>query len=196
MLVGPHIVATMGISYAPPPLIEETRYVDDGRLGMCMPRRRRRHNITASFIILYNNVGSRSLHPPAGGGRYSSAGGEGDAQSTRTIPHRWYLLSSTLKASLALDSNSDPQVRVNINMTMMDLKVWLCHNRCSFYSDEEYSSAVAVTQPVFVGKIDCVDHRDLCMEYGIQALSMERWREITLVTGPSWNWLTLLNRWR
>lgn len=37
------------------------------------------------------------------------------------------------------------------------------------YADEEYSAAVAVHLPVLIGKIDCVDHRDLCMKYEIRA---------------------------
>ena len=48
-----------------------------------------------------------------------------------------------------------------------DARARLGHDH--LYSDEEYSAAVAVKLPVFVGKIDCVDHRELCMEYGIQA---------------------------
>jgi thiol-disulfide isomerase/thioredoxin len=37
------------------------------------------------------------------------------------------------------------------------------------YSDEDYQAAVAVELPVLIGKIDCVDHHDLCTEMGIRA---------------------------
>jgi thiol-disulfide isomerase/thioredoxin len=37
------------------------------------------------------------------------------------------------------------------------------------YSDEDYAAAVQVELPVFIGKIDCVDHRDLCIEREIRA---------------------------
>ncbi|KAL7524745.1 hypothetical protein ACHAXR_000696, partial [Thalassiosira sp. AJA248-18] len=37
------------------------------------------------------------------------------------------------------------------------------------YSDEDYQAAVAVELPVMIGKVDCVDHHDLCMKTGIRA---------------------------
>jgi thiol-disulfide isomerase/thioredoxin len=37
------------------------------------------------------------------------------------------------------------------------------------YSETEYDEAVKVELPVFIGKIDCVDHADLCLRYNIQA---------------------------
>merc|ERR1711966_197176 len=37
------------------------------------------------------------------------------------------------------------------------------------YSDEDYQAAVAVEMPVLIGKVDCVDHHDLCMENNIRA---------------------------
>lgn len=37
------------------------------------------------------------------------------------------------------------------------------------YTDEDYHAAVAVELPVLIGKVDCVDHHDLCTEMGIQA---------------------------
>lgn len=37
------------------------------------------------------------------------------------------------------------------------------------YSDEEYKAAVDVELPVLIGKVDCVDHHDLCMTRGIRA---------------------------
>eukprot|EP00585_Thalassiosira_rotula_P005281 CAMPEP_0196135362 /NCGR_PEP_ID=MMETSP0910-20130528/4021_1 /TAXON_ID=49265 /ORGANISM="Thalassiosira rotula, Strain GSO102" /LENGTH=528 /DNA_ID=CAMNT_0041395487 /DNA_START=106 /DNA_END=1695 /DNA_ORIENTATION=- len=37
------------------------------------------------------------------------------------------------------------------------------------YSDEEYQAAVEVELPVLIGKVDCVDHHDLCMKRQIQA---------------------------
>lgn len=37
------------------------------------------------------------------------------------------------------------------------------------YSDEDYQAAVAVELPVLIGKVDCVDHHELCMERGIRA---------------------------
>lgn len=37
------------------------------------------------------------------------------------------------------------------------------------YSDEEYDEAVKVELPVLIGKVDCVDHADLCMKYNIAA---------------------------
>lgn len=37
------------------------------------------------------------------------------------------------------------------------------------YTDAEYDEAVKVELPVFIGKVDCVDHADLCMRYNIQA---------------------------
>lgn len=37
------------------------------------------------------------------------------------------------------------------------------------YTDEDYNEATKVELPVLVGKIDCVDHGDVCMEYGIRA---------------------------
>ena len=35
------------------------------------------------------------------------------------------------------------------------------------YSDEDYKEALKLLLPVFVGKVDCVDHSDLCREQGI-----------------------------
>lgn len=35
------------------------------------------------------------------------------------------------------------------------------------YSDEEYESAKKVQMPVLIGKVDCVNHHDLCMTQGI-----------------------------
>jgi thiol-disulfide isomerase/thioredoxin len=37
------------------------------------------------------------------------------------------------------------------------------------YSDAEYDEAVKVELPVLIGKVDCVDHGDLCMKYEIAA---------------------------
>ena len=37
------------------------------------------------------------------------------------------------------------------------------------YSDEDYAAAVDVELPVFIGKIDCVDHHELCMANNIRA---------------------------
>lgn len=37
------------------------------------------------------------------------------------------------------------------------------------YSDEDYQAAILVELPVLIGKVDCVDHHELCMEYGIRA---------------------------
>jgi thiol-disulfide isomerase/thioredoxin len=37
------------------------------------------------------------------------------------------------------------------------------------YSDEDYAEAVAVELPVFIGKIDCVEHQELCMQRSIRA---------------------------
>mmetsp|Transcript_12503 Transcript_12503/g.26925 ORF Transcript_12503/g.26925 Transcript_12503/m.26925 type:complete len:532 (+) Transcript_12503:128-1723(+) len=37
------------------------------------------------------------------------------------------------------------------------------------YSDEEYQAAVVVELPVLIGKVDCVDHHDLCLSQGIRA---------------------------
>jgi hypothetical protein len=37
------------------------------------------------------------------------------------------------------------------------------------YSDEDYEEAVKVQLPVMIGKIDCVDHGDLCQRMQIQA---------------------------
>ncbi|KAL7473546.1 hypothetical protein ACHAXS_013981 [Conticribra weissflogii] len=37
------------------------------------------------------------------------------------------------------------------------------------YTAEEYAEAVKVELPVFIGKIDCVDHHDLCMRKNIRA---------------------------
>ena len=37
------------------------------------------------------------------------------------------------------------------------------------YSDEDYAAAVAVELPVFIGKVDCVEHRELCVEREIRA---------------------------
>jgi len=37
------------------------------------------------------------------------------------------------------------------------------------YTDEDYTAAVAVELPVLIGKIDCVDHHQLCMARGIRA---------------------------
>lgn len=37
------------------------------------------------------------------------------------------------------------------------------------YSDEEYTAAVAVELPILIGKVDCVHHQALCMEYNIRA---------------------------
>lgn len=37
------------------------------------------------------------------------------------------------------------------------------------YTDEDYTAAVAVELPVLIGKIDCVDHHELCMQRGIRA---------------------------
>jgi len=36
------------------------------------------------------------------------------------------------------------------------------------YDEEDYAAAVAVELPVLVGKVDCVDHQELCAEQGIQ----------------------------
>lgn len=37
------------------------------------------------------------------------------------------------------------------------------------YSDEDYRAAVDVELPILIGKVDCVDHHELCMQQGIQA---------------------------
>lgn len=37
------------------------------------------------------------------------------------------------------------------------------------YTDEDYTAAVAVELPVLIGKIDCVDHHELCLQRGIRA---------------------------
>mmetsp|Transcript_25192 Transcript_25192/g.35500 ORF Transcript_25192/g.35500 Transcript_25192/m.35500 type:complete len:543 (-) Transcript_25192:181-1809(-) len=37
------------------------------------------------------------------------------------------------------------------------------------YSDEEYEAAIKLAKPVFIGKVDCVDHLDLCREQQIRA---------------------------
>jgi thiol-disulfide isomerase/thioredoxin len=37
------------------------------------------------------------------------------------------------------------------------------------YSDAEYDEAVKVELPVLIGKVDCVNHADLCMQYNIAA---------------------------
>jgi len=37
------------------------------------------------------------------------------------------------------------------------------------YTDEEYEAALQLAKPVFVGKVDCVDHLDLCREQNIRA---------------------------
>ena len=37
------------------------------------------------------------------------------------------------------------------------------------YSDAEYDEAVKVELPVLIGKVDCVDHPDLCLRYNIAA---------------------------
>lgn len=37
------------------------------------------------------------------------------------------------------------------------------------YTAEEYAEAVKVELPVFIGKIDCVDHHELCMRKNIRA---------------------------
>eukprot|EP00956_Cyclotella_meneghiniana_P024582 scaffold49512_cov57-Cyclotella_meneghiniana.AAC.3 len=37
------------------------------------------------------------------------------------------------------------------------------------YSDEDYDEAVKVELPVLVGKVDCVNHPELCMKYDIAA---------------------------
>ena len=37
------------------------------------------------------------------------------------------------------------------------------------YTDEDYTAAVAVELPVLIGKVDCVDHHELCMQRGIRA---------------------------
>lgn len=37
------------------------------------------------------------------------------------------------------------------------------------YSDEDYKAAVDVEKPVLIGKVDCVDHHDLCLKRGIRA---------------------------
>jgi thiol-disulfide isomerase/thioredoxin len=37
------------------------------------------------------------------------------------------------------------------------------------YSDAEYDEAVKVELPVLIGKVDCVSHADLCMDYNIAA---------------------------
>lgn len=37
------------------------------------------------------------------------------------------------------------------------------------YSDEDYDEAVKVELPVLIGKIDCVNHAELCMKYDIAA---------------------------
>lgn len=37
------------------------------------------------------------------------------------------------------------------------------------YTEEDYNEAVQLERPVFIGKIDCVDHHDLCVENNIRA---------------------------
>ncbi|KAL9190866.1 hypothetical protein ACHAXT_000572 [Thalassiosira profunda] len=37
------------------------------------------------------------------------------------------------------------------------------------WSDEDWKEAMKVELPVLIGKVDCVDHHDLCMEQGIRA---------------------------
>lgn len=37
------------------------------------------------------------------------------------------------------------------------------------YSDEDYQAAVAVELPILIGKVDCVEHHDLCMQNEIRA---------------------------
>lgn len=37
------------------------------------------------------------------------------------------------------------------------------------YSEEDYQHALKVDRPVMIGKVDCVDHHDLCREQGIRA---------------------------
>ena len=37
------------------------------------------------------------------------------------------------------------------------------------YTDDEYQAAVAVELPVLIGKVDCVDHANLCMQHNIRA---------------------------
>jgi len=37
------------------------------------------------------------------------------------------------------------------------------------YTDEEYIEAKKVELPVFIGKVDCVDHKELCQQEGIRA---------------------------
>lgn len=37
------------------------------------------------------------------------------------------------------------------------------------YTDEEHEEAVAVALPVFVAKVDCVIHKDLCRQQGVMA---------------------------
>lgn len=43
------------------------------------------------------------------------------------------------------------------------------HNLKHDYTDADYDAAVAVELPVFIGKVDCVEHPALCQDYMIRA---------------------------
>ncbi|KAL3904621.1 MAG: hypothetical protein SGARI_004845 [Bacillariaceae sp.] len=50
------------------------------------------------------------------------------------------------------------------------------------YKEEEYEAAEKVEQPVLIGKVDCVEHHDLCQEQSIQAYPTLR----LFVDGEQW----------